>query len=169
SGPPGGPFSPASQIYTLMNSGDARLDWAANRSEDWINLSSSNGVLRPGESTVVTLSIAPAATNLPPNNYTGRVDFVNGTSGLGNVSRSVRLFIAQRPSLTVLTDTTPERLSLRLNGEAGQSCIVETSTNLLKWIPMLTNALAPGGWLDFTDAPSSQVPRRFYRGKVLPP
>ena len=165
SGPPGGPFNPASQIYTLMNSGDARLDWTANRSHDWISLSSSNGILRPGESTVVTFSIGPAATNLPPTSYAGRVDFVNSTSGLGNVSRSVRLFIAQRPSLAVLTDTTQDRLSLRLNGDAGQSCVIETSTNLLKWVPLLTNALAPGGWLDFTDMPSSQVPRRFYRGK----
>ncbi len=55
-GPPGGPFNPISQTYTLSNTGGASLNWTATNSAAWLTLSATSGSLGP----------APARTSPPP-------------------------------------------------------------------------------------------------------
>jgi hypothetical protein len=54
-----------------------------------------------------------------------------------------------------------------LTGSAGQTVVVEGSTNLWNWIPLQTNSLGTLPW-HFSDPTSSNRPARFYRGRVLP-
>ena len=60
-GPVGGPFAPAVFEYTLRNSGAASASWAATTTENWVQASPASGVLAPGASTIMELSVAAAA------------------------------------------------------------------------------------------------------------
>ncbi len=92
-GPPGGPFSPISQTYTLSNVGQAALNWTATNSTTWLTLSATSGSLAAGASTNVTATINANANNLAPGGYSDTIGFTNTTSGLGNTTRAVNLNI----------------------------------------------------------------------------
>lgn len=53
----------------------------------------------------------------------------------------------------------------RLIGLPGQTNVIQASTNLTSWVPVLTNSV---GIYDFTDASSSSNRYRFYRAKLGP-
>ena len=62
SGYVGGPFGPASQIYSLTNVGGTTLSWTASNTANWLTLSATGGTLDPGASTNVTSPSAPMPT-----------------------------------------------------------------------------------------------------------
>jgi len=93
SGEQGGPFSPGSAAYTLENTGSALINWTASKSQDWVTLSSTGGVLAPSESTTVTVSINANADALAPNTYGDTVSFQNTDNGAGDTTRPVVLTV----------------------------------------------------------------------------
>ncbi|MDB6057711.1 MAG: hypothetical protein JWO95_1555 [Verrucomicrobiales bacterium] len=50
-----------------------------------------------------------------------------------------------------------------VTGAATTNCIVQISTNLLTWSPLMTNAISPVGLLAISNAPALADDRRFYR------
>jgi len=98
SGYPRGPFSPYSKIYTLENTGQVEFDWTAAKTMFWIDLSSENGTLGPGDSTTVEVAINEFAEDLLLGIYTDAILFLNTTNGNGNTARSVVLDIEKEPS-----------------------------------------------------------------------
>jgi len=100
-GPVGGPFAPASLIYTLTNTGGTAIGWTATKTQTWTALSATTGTLGAGASTTVAVSIGPAANTLIAGTYNDTVNFTNTSNGVGNAARSV-----------VLTITTPGALSV---------------------------------------------------------
>jgi hypothetical protein len=60
---------------------------------------------------------------------------------------------------------TNHQFQARLFGISGMTNIVEASTNLTSWTPMLTNST---GIYDFTDSSASNYIRRFYRAVLGP-
>ena len=89
----GGPFSPASQDYTLSNTGSISLNWTASATATWLNLSAVSGTLAGGSSTVVTASIDSSAITLPQGSYSDEIGFTNTTNGAGSTTRSVSLTV----------------------------------------------------------------------------
>ena len=53
---------------------------------------------------------------------------------------------------------------LFLTGSAGQSVVVEGSTDLISWLPVWTNTFA--GALNFVDPQSADYSNRFYRARL---
>ncbi|MGO9527881.1 MAG: protease pro-enzyme activation domain-containing protein [Verrucomicrobiia bacterium] len=92
-GPPGGPFNPISQTYTLSNVGQAALNWTATNGTTWLTLSATSGTLAAGATTNVTAAINANANNLAPGGHTDTIGFTNTTSGLGNTTSAVSLSI----------------------------------------------------------------------------
>jgi PKD repeat protein len=92
-GPPGGPFNPASQNYTLSNVGSNTLNWVAAKAANWLNLSAASGTLAPGASTTVTVSINSNANSLAEDSYSDTITFTNTTNGIGNTTRAVNLYV----------------------------------------------------------------------------
>ncbi len=88
---PGGPFSPLSQNYTLANTGSIALNWTANTTAAWLDLSATSGTLAPGSSTVVTATINTNAINMPVGTYADAIGFTNTTTGIGDTDRDVLL------------------------------------------------------------------------------
>ncbi|MDB6016416.1 MAG: repeat-containing protein, partial [Pedosphaera sp.] len=56
---------------------------------------------------------------------------------------------------------------IAITGETGSACVVETSTNLVNWAGLTTNAPF-NGTFNFTDTTAGPFPRRFYRITILP-
>ena len=61
-GPPGGPFNPAGQIYTLSNLGSNTLNWVAGKSANWLDLSATSGTLAPERARALPLPLVPTPT-----------------------------------------------------------------------------------------------------------
>ena len=80
SGPVGGPFSAASQSFSLTNTGTASLNWFLVNTSAWLNASLDSGVLAIGGQTNVTISLNSTANTLLPGIYTASVWFTNQTS-----------------------------------------------------------------------------------------
>jgi hypothetical protein len=90
-GPVGGPFAPASQVYTLENNGATPLTFQVTDDASWLTISGAGGVLPPHGAAQVTVAIGPAASNLPAGVYDGTITFTNVTDGDGNTVRPARL------------------------------------------------------------------------------
>jgi DNA/RNA endonuclease G (NUC1)/PKD repeat protein len=87
----GGPFSPASQNYTLSNTGSISLNWTANATAPWLNLSAVGGTLAGGSSVVVTASIDNSAITLSQGSYDDVIGFTNTTNHAGDTTRAITL------------------------------------------------------------------------------
>jgi len=90
-----GPFAPSSTTYTLYNLGPQQnlaYTVAIPAASRWLTTNKTSGTIALGQSTTVTLSIDQAqAKLLADGKYTAAVQFVNGTSGVGTVSREQKL------------------------------------------------------------------------------
>jgi hypothetical protein len=64
-GPAGGPFSPASQVYVMSNETSGALNWGVTNLVNWDTLSATNGTLAANTATNITLSFNANANALP--------------------------------------------------------------------------------------------------------
>jgi subtilase family serine protease len=69
SGPPGGPFTPASQGIILTNLSASTFNWNVNNTSVWFSVSPPSGSLAPGAQPVVTFTPTPAMANLSDGIY----------------------------------------------------------------------------------------------------
>ena len=126
-GPVGGPFSPAAQIYSLTNRSSSPLSWSLANTSLWLNVSPDSGTITGGGPTAtVTVSLAGAAANLPPGNHTATLQFNNLTDQYVQ-SRQVTLAVVTPPVIT----TQPTNLVLFEGATA--TFTVETSSNALQF------------------------------------
>lgn len=103
SGFDGGPFTPATFLYTLINTGDTATAWSAHSDSPWLDLSATNGLLPAGGSDILTATPNAAALLLPPGTHTGRVQLVNLTTGDTSNERLILLEVLARPGVLVVT------------------------------------------------------------------
>jgi hypothetical protein len=91
-GPVGGPFAPANQIYTLQSaSGDTGVAFQVTSLPNWLSASRIYGQL--WTDTTVTLSVNAAANALPAGTYDDNVSFIDCYNGGNTHSRAVRLIV----------------------------------------------------------------------------
>lgn len=130
-GSAGGPFAPSSVTYTLRNTGESPLNWAATPSANWIGVSAAGGVLAAGGQATLTVSISANANSLTAGSYSGSVSFANLTGGYGSASRSVSLAIspAQRPGTLSVVQTTGLTSSGKVGGPFSPSSATYTLRN----------------------------------------
>ena len=102
SGPAGGPFSPASQIYFLTNSGAGPLTWSLVNTSAWLNASATGGALAAGATNSVTISVAAAASGFAVGTYAATVNFSNGNT---HVAQSLPFTLQARQPLAVAPAT----------------------------------------------------------------
>ena len=109
SGTAGGPFTPASQSYTLTNAGSAPMNWSATKTQTWVTLSSTGGTLAAGAATTVTASINAGANSLAASgtSYTDTVTFTNTTNNTGDTTRPVSLTVNAAEAPTISTVLLP--------------------------------------------------------------
>lgn len=104
-GSAGGPFAPRSFSYTLRNPGSYAIQWGASIGVSWLALSSTGGMLAPGQSVQVTVSLTGAADGLGTGYYTDLLRFTNISNALGDTVRPATLVVTDRPgALGFVTD-----------------------------------------------------------------
>jgi hypothetical protein len=91
----GGPFSPGSASYTVVNTGGAPINWTASKTQPWVTLSSTSSTLAAGASTTMTVSINSGANSLTVGGYSDSVIFTNTTNEIGNATRRVSLTVGK--------------------------------------------------------------------------
>jgi hypothetical protein len=167
SGYTGGPFSPASTLYGLTNSGGSNLSWTASATANWLSVSPSSGTLAGGASTNVQVSISANANGLAAGNYTDTVGFTNLSDGMGNTTRSASLSVVLPPAAPVLTFNPASGLGI--TGTTGATFRLEYRASLVsgQWLPLKTNTLGPGFNL-LLPWPPTNGPAAFYRALWLP-
>jgi uncharacterized repeat protein (TIGR03803 family) len=141
SGPVGGPFNPATQIFSLTNNAAGTLNWTLISTSAWLNVSPTSGALVPGgPAATVTLSPNAAASNLVAGSYTTTLRFTNLSTGFGQ-SRVVTLAVVTPPVITAQPADQPV-----LQG-ANATFTVGTGPNALLYYRWLDNGvpLTDGG------------------------
>ena len=116
SGKQGGPFSPASQTYTLQNAGGSSINWTASKGKSWVTLSAGSGTLAAGGSANVTVSINSNANSQSVGSYSDTITFQNTTNGSGNTSRSVSLIVSSTAANAYTFVTQPSGLQVTVDG-----------------------------------------------------
>jgi hypothetical protein len=103
----GGPFAPASIIYTLENLGPTALiayQVAPQPPAAWLTITNGSGQLAIGQQAQVTVAIDQAvAAGLAKGPYDAVVQFTNTTDGVGNTSRAAHLEVGV--PLPIFTET----------------------------------------------------------------
>ena len=134
SGQFGGPFAPASAVFTLTNNGTAPLAWTAAESAPWLELSTAGGALAAGASTTVSATLNASTSALIDSFYSANIVFTNTTKGVAQ-SRTVRLAI--EPVHVALFSENFENATL----DAARWTVTGTSTLRTQ----VTTAYAPHG------------------------
>ncbi len=95
SGPLGGPFSPASFQYSVSNTGDSELAWAAVVSEPGLDVSPAGGVLDAGGSQALTVTIDQTEAKLLPLGSHAAILFIlDLTNGNGSTTRPMTVDVS---------------------------------------------------------------------------
>lgn len=108
-GAEGETFTPATQTLSLLNDGDATLQWRVQAlAESWLQVSPMYGTLAAGTHAEVQATITDDAAGLPWNAqaYVCPIIFENVTSG-ALISREYQLTVRQRPAAA---SATPDQL-----------------------------------------------------------
>ena len=100
-----------------------------------------------------------ATTQFPPLPVVSQWKLTYGANAL--LAQVVPSNVFQSSSLT------NGNFQFSFRGQTGSSCLIEVSTNLLNWVPLLTNAPFIGT-LNYTDLHTLQFTKRFYRATIFP-
>jgi hypothetical protein len=93
----------------------------------------------------------------------------NFTFSFPSYSVTVISLVQAAPQLSVLTPPTASanQFQLQLTGQSGASYILEGSTDLSTWVPVVTNTLTSNLWV-WADSPATNASPRFYRAVWTP-
>jgi pectate lyase len=127
----GGPFTPVSKNYTLMNNSLNALDWTAEANVPWLNVSPGSGTLASGQSTVVTVSINADANSLAAGYYHTEVKFTNLTSD-NNQVRPVTLMVQAIDGPIGWVTMSDGNVPYNITGGSAGDTVTVTDANSLK-------------------------------------
>src|SRR6185295_1240053 len=96
------------------------------------------------------------------------ISFVNTSMRQGNLSRRVGLRVQPLATMSARpagggSVLSSEQFRLRVSGVAGDTYVLQATTDLVHWTSLGTNTAASDGSIEFSDADARQLPRRFYR------
>lgn len=91
------------------------------------------------------------------------------TNGTSKLNQEISAQASLSTNTMILNSSAPSCgvFQLHLAGTAGRSFILEASTNLVAWLPILTNS-NPDATFDYTDTNANNIPCRFFRVVPLP-
>ena len=134
------------------------------------NLTGPSGLVVIIEASTNLMNWLPIQTNALIN---GQVRFSDPqTAAFVKRLYRARFAFASSPQLLLQVDPSAggyvsNHFGFNLSGMAGQTVILEASTNLVSWTPLLTNSLLTG-YYHWSDPGSTNFPQRFYRARLGP-
>ncbi len=115
----------------------------------------------PGATATATLQLQPFLAGSAVNSATA----TDAAGSSATASNTVSVASAVLPSVQAVYNA--KILTLTLNGQPGQSYILQVSTNLISWSGISTNTANAEGWFTFTNNVTN-APERFFRALHLP-
>jgi len=91
--------APATQTFTVSNSGGSPLNWAAAGNQTWLTATPASGTLAAGQSATVTVTVSSAA--LSAGAYTGAVTVTSAQASNSPRTVAVALSVTAPASLAV--------------------------------------------------------------------
>jgi hypothetical protein len=113
--------------------------------------------------------VAQALTTISNDVYVGGLFMSAGDKPAMFLSRwndQMNFYPPPHPELTRHGTTTNSQFRFRLIGTSGETYVIQASTNLSTWTPVLTNSVM---FYEYTDSLAPSFPRRFYRAMLPPP
>ncbi len=155
----------------ITNSGGLPLAYSLSSTSAipaWLSFSSTNGYVSKSSALTVYLAFNPAG--LAPGTYTFTL-FVNTGDPLLPVtplpiSFTISSGLPAAPRLQVLSGS-PSQFVFQLLGDTNVSYVVQTSADLMAWVPVSTNTL-PGGFLNITNSILPGASHQFWRALWQP-
>jgi subtilase family serine protease len=142
----GGPFSPNSQVYTLTNATASSTAWSFINASDWLSISPDSGILASDDSTTVTISLNPAANDLPAGTSSASIILTNSVTNIV----SILSFAVQATDPLVISPAAGFSANGPIGGPFSTMSQVFTLTNIgtaaLTWTTTNTS------WLDISPA-----------------
>lgn len=172
-------------LGSLSNFGATNVDLAAPGEQMYSTFFASDNSYLGGSFLQGTSLAAPYVTGTlalmlaryPAETYRQIIDrLLNATDPLPSLSGkcatggrlNLRNALSPFIRLAVIPTGGVGRFQLRVTADPNRTCVVETSTDLMSWSAVLTNATSAGGTFDFTDDLSTNSARRFYRAAFSP-
>jgi uncharacterized repeat protein (TIGR01451 family) len=121
------------------------------------------GLLSTGATATVTLTVNPLRAGTITN-FAGVAAAVTDPVADNNAVVSLTTVSAAPPSVFALAVPTNGGFRLALTGQPGLLYVIDGSTNLVDWVPLVTNKPV-GGQLIFNDTNTAANPIRFYRAR----
>jgi len=119
----------------------------------------ANNVPVTGKTSALSVPVPAGQTNLV---------FVDGVVTNGVVlSGTLNLSYSLVPVTLTALPLSSGAAHLQVSGQASLRIVIERSTNLRTWTPILTNTMT-GASYDFSDTGSSSLSQGFYRVRLLP-
>jgi uncharacterized repeat protein (TIGR01451 family) len=115
----------------------------------------------PGATATATLQVQPFLAGSAVNSATA----TDAAGSSVTASNTVSVASAVLPSIQAVYNA--RILTLTLNGQPGQSYILQVSTNLISWSGISTNTANTEGQFSFTNSVTN-APERFFRALHLP-
>jgi len=113
-------------------------------------------------------------TNTPPERYLDGLQFPPGTGGYLRYVQDYTGHVVAAPSpppngkLSASYLKSGGPVQFTLTGAAGRTYVVQASTDMINWVPILTNSTPASGLLQFIDSKATNYPARFYRTVLVP-
>lgn len=146
----GGPFSPASEAYTLRNRGSGIINWQLKSLPSWLVATPTSGTLSAFGTAQVTVRAASAANNLPGGTYSNAVIFRSTTSG------------RERSATAVLQAVGGPRMTV----SPGPYAVTSTVGGVVSRWMTVSNA-GPSGLLEFSVGIRDQSSKHVTKAKVV--
>jgi hypothetical protein len=107
-GPNGGPFTPPSKTYTVLNNAEFPIDYEVTADQTWVSIGNATGTVPVGSFADVTVSITSEADGFANGHYEASVSFANMTDHDGDATRLVTLDVGVPEPIHVYSlDTQP--------------------------------------------------------------
>jgi subtilase family serine protease len=172
SGTAGGPFTPATQSFTIANLSGSPVPWKIMKSIKWLTIKPSSGTVAAGSQAIFTLALNTKANKLTAATYNSTLTVLGKKNKVLqilpvtlNVSAS---FVATAKIQSVGQGHSAIEFTVSTtNGTVYQE---QSTTNLLQpvWINMGGPVTAASDSLKFTDPNTGNFPQKFYRLMVVP-
>jgi hypothetical protein len=159
--------------YQYAGNSNATLSIYFDADRNPYNTNSTLVLRKPAPATGAAAVNHFANLNLPTTNVPPGVYAIYGKISDGLRTRYlyapqlVQILPAAQPPVLGLLELTGAQVVVGVNGASGQTMVLESSPDLLTWLPLATNTLTSASWT-YTNNALHGLPQQFFRGLLMP-
>ncbi|MDB6125509.1 MAG: hypothetical protein JWQ71_4502, partial [Pedosphaera sp.] len=126
------------------------------------------GSLNSAANATLTVTASAATAGVFTNNATVTANEIDLNTANNASQASVTVLTIVPPRLANSSMQTNGNFQMTLIGQAGESYVIQASTNLINWTSVITNTISASGNYKFADTNSLGFNQRYYRAVRVP-